>query len=243
MKTAINNLLFKSADTLSKPTAGRTMLGLIKNYGADLHLAHTLLINELKNFPSGINQSNWSDDFLLFRYFENTKVIVTNDRDSLISSSLILNWICGRILNHISIQADLVDAEIWFQKCSKDDCISKNITPTTHEAILKLLRRIEIHLMLEAIPYLAEVFETGNETADEKGANRVKKKNNGIYYTPTDIIDFIVTRSIANRNEEKHSLELLRWYDPALGTGSFLLSVLKHYSSTNIYADTETLIN
>lgn len=212
---------------------GKTMLGLLKNYGTDLHQAHKLLIEELKILPDSSIQMDWADDIILFRYFENNKNIITNEKYSLIGSSLILNWICGRILNHIPSQADLVDAEIWFQKSSRDACISSSISLNTHEQVLKYLRKLDVHLILGAMPYLAEVFETGNETAEEKGAKRKKKKNSGIYYTPTDVIDFIVSRSILNRKEQNSSIENLKWYDPAIGTGSFFISVLKYYSTTD----------
>ena len=233
MKEANHDIFFGDSVIHSKPMVGRTMLGLLKNYGTNLHRAHNLLTDELKVLPNSIILTNWTDNIILFRYFENNKYIITNDRYSLISSSLILNWICARILNQISSQANLIDAEMWFQKFSKDACISNLINLNTHELILIYLRKLDVHLMLEAIPYLAEVFETGNETAEEKGAKRTKKKNNGIYYTPTDVIDFIVRHAILNRKERNSSIENLKWYDPALGTGGFLISVLKYYSTTD----------
>lgn len=239
MKEANHDIFFGDSITHSKPMIGKTMLGLLKNYGTDLHKAHALLIEELKILPDSCILNNWADNIILFRYFENNKNIITNEKYSLIGSSLILNWICGRILNQIPNQADLVDAEIWFQKSSRDTCISNSISLITHELILKYLRKLDIHLMLGAFPYLAEVFETGNETVEEKGAKRTKKKNNGIYYTPTDVIDFIVSRSVLNRKDPNSSIENLKWYDPALGTGSFLISVLKYYSKT----DSQNLIS
>jgi len=239
----MNNLLSQKSETRSKPTAGKTMLGLLKAYGPNLLQAHTMLVNELRLFQSSTLKHDWFTKVLLFRCFENNKAIVNDNKFSLISLSLIMNWICGRILNQVSINADILDAEMWFQKSSKIECISQNISVQTNKLITNFLGKIDVHTMLETIPYLAEVFETGNETTEEKGVKRKKKKNYGIYYTPTDIIDFIVTRSISNRSGLNSSIENLKWYDPALGTGSFLLSVLNYYSTTNKNINNEELIH
>lgn len=242
MKEDLNNLLFKKSESFTKPSAGKTMLGLLRRDGLVLHEAHSILIADLK-LNQVIKSEDWSSKTLLFRFFENSRTIISDKKHSLVGSSLILNWICGRILNQIPVQADLLDAEMWFHKSSKNDCDSINISQEATQLVLNLLRKMDNKTILEELPYLAEVFETGNETAIEKGATRLKKKNNGIYYTPTDIIDFIVTRSLSNRKNHNSSLGKFKWYDPALGTGSFLLSVLKRYIDIANHSKTETLIH
>lgn len=227
---ALTQVIDQNPLTLSRPNVGKTMLGLLKGYGKYLHEAHVILTEELKSFSSKTVFNEWEDKILLFRFFDENIEQLKKDKYSLISSSLLMNWICGRILNRLSENADLIDAEIWFQKLSNKECISSNISDNAHELILYSLRKIDTSFTLAVLPYLSEVFETGSETSEEKGSGRTKKKANGIYYTPTDVIDFIIERSFLNRSDPESTIENLTWYDPALGTGSFLLSVLRKYS-------------
>ena len=64
-----------------------------------------------------------------------------------------------------------------------------------------------------------------------------------MYYTPTDVIDFIVSHTINIREESNDSIENAKWYDPALGTGSFLLGVLRYYSSLNTFSSNDREIS
>ena len=231
MKSATQHSLLERQNSQSKPEAGRTMLGLLKKYGYDLHEAHLILRNDIGTWVNNNSTQKCISQNQLFKSFDNSNEFLEKEKVSLISASLLLNWICGRILNKISDQSNLVDAELWFHNLTIDNTVSENISKPAHESILSHLRKMKIHLMLNELPYLTEVFETGNETANQIGDGRTKKKNNGIYYTPTDVIDFIVSRSIANRKLDDNFFSETTWFDPALGTGSFLLSVLRHFHS------------
>jgi type I restriction-modification system DNA methylase subunit len=233
MKSIKEDLLLERSNSHSKPSAGKTMLSLLKKYGSDLHEAHSILMNDLQVALKNYSNQTWIKEVLLFKSFESNKELLEKEKSSLISTSLILNWICGRILNKIPPQSKLLDAEIWFQNFSAENTFSKHISIEVEENVLSYLRNLNIHLMLDELPYLTEVFETGNEIANEIGAGRTKKKSNGIYYTPTDVIDFIISHTIANSKLEDNSSSNTTWLDPALGTGSFLLSVLKNYESNN----------
>jgi hypothetical protein len=224
----LQHTYIERSEVYSKPLAGRTMLGLLKKYGRRLHRAHTILTDEIQNtsWPAELLK-----EVLFFRYSSEKDEVVMSQKSSLISSSLLLNWICGRILNRLPFDASLTDAESWFHNLPQNQCISNVINLRSHESVLDLLQQIDIPSLIEAMPYLAEVFETGNEIPDEKGIERKKKKDNGIYYTPTDVIDFIVRHSIGRQINTPLALADAKWYDPALGTGSFLLGVLRFYGS------------
>lgn len=229
MKSATQHSLLNRQNSWSKPEAGRTMLGLLKKYGYDLHKAHLILTDDIGTWVNNNSAQNWISQNQFFKSFNNSKESLEREKVSLVSVSLLLNWICGRILNKITNQGNLVDAELWFQNLGTDNIVSKNISKSTHERILSHLRKLKIHSMLDELPYLTEVFETGNEIVDQIGVGRTKKKNNGVYYTPTDVIDFIISRAIANRKLDENLFSETTWFDPALGTGSFLLSVLRHF--------------
>ena len=166
---------FEDFQIHSRPSAGKTMLGLLKKYGIELHKAHLLLIEEFeRNYK--ITRTDWVDDILLFKRFECSTKILKRERNSLICSSLILNWICGRILNQISFNSNLLDAEMWFHSSLKESCYSNFINSDIQKLVIRFLKKIDFPESLDVIPYLAEVFETGDETPDEKGVERRKRK-------------------------------------------------------------------
>src|SRR5690606_34342427 len=107
--------------------------------------------------------------------------------------------------------------------------ISQLIPSWVQQEITDTLSSVLSKVSLEVLPYLFEVFETGQETTREIGASRVKKKSNGIYYTPTDVIEFIVETIVQKKSKE---VKDLTWFDPAVGTGAFLIVVLNKGFST-----------
>lgn len=231
MKSTSDELILEIPKSHSKPSAGKTMFSLVKKHGSDLHNAHIALMGELQPLLTNNLNENWIQEHLLFKSFSRNKILLEKVKVSLFSASLLLNWICGRILNSLSNNNNLHDAELWFHNSSSYETLSQYIKPDIQENILSHLRKLNLSLMSDELPYLSEVFETENEIANEKGVGRVKKKSNGIYYTPSDVVDFIVNRSFANSKIDDSLFSNTTWYDPALGTGIFLLSVLKQYSS------------
>jgi len=75
--------------------------------------------------------------------------------------------------------------------------------------------------------------------------NHVHKKEQGIYYTPTYIVDYIVRNVLGKLlKEKKTDLENIKVLDPACGSGSFLIKtfdVLNEYYERNItnYSQTQ----
>jgi predicted type IV restriction endonuclease len=75
--------------------------------------------------------------------------------------------------------------------------------------------------------------------------NHVHKKEQGIYYTPTYIVDYIVRNVLGELlKEKKTDLENIKVLDPACGSGSFLIKtfdVLNEYYERNItnYSQTQ----
>jgi type I restriction-modification system DNA methylase subunit len=67
--------------------------------------------------------------------------------------------------------------------------------------------------------------------------NHVHKKEEGIYYTPTYVVDYIVRNTLGELlKDEKVNIEKIRVLDPACGSGSFLIKaydILNEYQSKN----------
>jgi type I restriction-modification system DNA methylase subunit len=82
--------------------------------------------------------------------------------------------------------------------------------------------------------------------------NHIHKKEQGIYYTPTYIVDYIIRKALGELLEEKNiNIEKIRVLDPACGSGSFLIKTFdvlnehykqndKDYSQTRLDLDTGT---
>lgn len=110
----------------------------------------------------------------------------------------------------------------------------------------KVLKEIVKHLYYPDSPYefsvvssdiLGQVYEqflgqvirltpAGRAEVEDKPAVR---KAGGVFYTPTFIVDYIVRRTIGRLLEGKSPKEvsLLRFLDPACGSGSFLIAVFQ----------------
>jgi type I restriction-modification system DNA methylase subunit len=68
--------------------------------------------------------------------------------------------------------------------------------------------------------------------------NHAHKKEQGIYYTPTHIVDYIVRNALRELLEEKNvNLKKIKVLDPACGSGSFLIKVFdvldEHYQQND----------
>ncbi|VVB59468.1 N-6 DNA Methylase [uncultured archaeon] len=75
----------------------------------------------------------------------------------------------------------------------------------------------------EYLSYILKVKENQKKTKLEGG--RAHKKEQGIYYTPTYIVDYIVKNSVGEHIKNKSIDEILetKILDPACGSGSFLI--------------------
>lgn len=84
--------------------------------------------------------------------------------------------------------------------------------------------------LLDLLPYLIEphghITRNSLETCAIARKTRDSKKDDGVYYTPSDVVDFMVG-SIASCSAENGS-----WIDPACGTGVFLRSVLAWHKNS-----------
>ena len=80
--------------------------------------------------------------------------------------------------------------------------------------------------LIDLLPYLLEphghITRRELETCDFSKNVRNNKKGSGVFYTPSDVADFMVDSTV-NLGQING-----RWIDPACGTGVFLRSILKH---------------
>ena len=72
--------------------------------------------------------------------------------------------------------------------------------------------------------------------ADDGDVSKKKRKSQGIYYTPSFIVDYIVQNTLGKVLEEKSQEEIanLKILDPACGSGSFLIKAFDYLASHQV---------
>jgi type I restriction-modification system DNA methylase subunit len=85
--------------------------------------------------------------------------------------------------------------------------------------------------------YLSHILKKTEKRA-KLTENHVHRKEQGIYYTPTYIVDYIVRNTLGELlKDEKVDVEKLRVLDPACGSGSFLIKAFdvlnEHYEKND----------
>ena len=83
--------------------------------------------------------------------------------------------------------------------------------------------------------YLGRILKKVGKT-DKLEASKAKRKSEGIYYTPTYIVDYIVRNTVGELiKDKKTDVSKIKVLDPACGSGSFLIKtfdVLNEYHSS-----------
>ncbi|GAB4452312.1 MAG: hypothetical protein OHK0036_13770 [Bacteroidia bacterium] len=85
--------------------------------------------------------------------------------------------------------------------------------------------------------YLGHILKKSKKRA-QLTKNQAHRKEQGIYYTPTYIVDYIVRNTLGEllKNKKSKEVEKIRVLDPACGSGSFLIKafdVLNEYYAKN----------
>ena len=79
----------------------------------------------------------------------------------------------------------------------------------------------------DLLPYILEphghITRSEFETCDVAQKTRSTKKKTGVYYTPSDVADFMIS-SVARSATLNGN-----WFDPACGTGVFFRSIVRHH--------------
>jgi len=95
-------------------------------------------------------------------------------------------------------------------------------------------KNINAHIIGEVYEdYLGELLKTTKEPAAVDESRETKKrKTQGIFYTPSEIVDFIIQNTLLpkiNRCKSVDELEKITVIDPACGSGSFLIKAYDYF--------------
>ncbi len=147
----------------------------------------------------------------------------------LASSALLLIWMIHRKVfgSHSSFR----DSESWFlgERAPKDGLSFASHDWPPESAVARISDLTYNEEFDNILPYISEVFETRQSDLLH---NRPIKRNIGLYYTPSDVTEYMVREVLKTWTESKRSLTDIACLDPACGSGVFLRALLDYLSSS-----------
>lgn len=228
---------------LSIPRPKRTLLNSARQWGEPLLAAHQALTRLLHNqIGAAACSSTYKENYSFFRYSD----LDLDDEvtTSLYSAALVLGWITGIAVEALPRNTSLSEAEHWFHGGgSSARVFSNELDEAAQDAVLAPLRDLDYgQHFLDILPYACEVFETSDEILKAFGASRKSKRAAGIFYTPSDVADYIVGHTLSLKSPDSSPINEIVWLDPACGTSSLLLSALYKVSEANTLTSSEEAI-
>ena len=135
----------------------------------------------------------------------------------------------GRSVGTLSPSASLRDAEEWFVGTTRPPrLLSDAVSEFTEREAVRALEKFPYDDRLrDFLPYVLDVHGPGSRASVMRdpatAKSRRAKKSAGVFYTPSDVADYIAHTAIEEAEWNGEPLGIL---DPACGSGVFLRSVL-----------------
>jgi len=218
---------------LSVPAPGRTILASAKEWGFPLYESKRRLQSEL---PSDLLSQKNIEYFERLFSFPSTSAKLSASPDlaaELMTSTMVMNWVMGQAIGPLDRQASLIDAESWIAGTGDYASLIAGQLPVDLQqyALEPLLTLDYSPDFIDIFPYASEVFETGSEIISAIGTSRASKRNTGVFYTPSDVADYLIALSVSSTT--KGSMRTVTFLDPACGTGAILIAALYRLSNEN----------
>jgi len=147
----------------------------------------------------------------------------SGDMEGRAAWAVIAMWVVGRASGALAADAGLHDAEDWFAgDAHLAPCISRDLED---DALSHLSAITDSERLADLLPYVLDPVGLGTRRAvikdTDQGKARAARKNGGIYYTPTDVAEFML--------DSVGALDALdgNLVDPACGSGVFLRAALR----------------
>ena len=141
-------------------------------------------------------------------------------------------WATGVVTGNLAANATLSEAEEWFLVADSparlSDLWSRHVMREAEKALPKA---VDLEAGLDMLPYIFDPYGPGSRASvmrDPATASaRIRKRADGIFYTPVDVARYMVENSFASLG----SAAIPTVYDPACGTGVFLKAGLRALQS------------
>lgn len=145
--------------------------------------------------------------------------------------NLVALWCLAQASGDLPPRAGLAEAETWFRGATQvlapllSSLLTQDVSWRVHQALLSVPLD---HDFWDLFPYILDEHGPGSRASvmrDPTTATaRAAKRKEGVFYTPSDVADFMVGH-IFNASPAINAEA--KWLDPATGTGVFLLSVYR----------------
>lgn len=199
---------------LSTPGPGRTLLGEAETRAAPLRTAVLQILADAGSSLENYFTLDFVDPF--------ATASRPHDLRMRAAWTSVAMWLVGRLVGPLGQTADLAEGEEWFAGSARiTGAIPTGARRSAAEALQGMT--VDVHLN-ELLPYVLDPVGLGTRRAVLKDGRqataRASKKANGVYYTPSDVADYMLDCIAAL--EQPGGL-----VDPACGSGVFLRSALR----------------
>ncbi len=143
--------------------------------------------------------------------------------------ALVSMRIVGRSIGALSADASLRDAETWFVESIRVPSLLSDSVPAfaSREATRVLESIAYDDVLRDLLPYVLDAHGPGSRASVMKDPDtqesRRAKKEAGVFYTPSDVAEYIAREAIGKVGWDGEPLLIL---DPACGSGVFLKAAL-----------------
>lgn len=137
-------------------------------------------------------------------------------------------WVIGIATRALAPDAKLLDAEAWFLGgLKKNGLVGQASERAIREAEMALEGIAEPTALTDLLPYILDPHGPGSRLSvrsrPETKKARIRKRAEGVFYTPPDVAAYMVDETLRDLEGGSHPLTV---FDPACGTGVFLLAAL-----------------
>lgn len=143
--------------------------------------------------------------------------------------SLVSTRIVGRSVGALSTGASLRDAESWFLGTVQAPAsLAEQLTAGADRDVVRSLEKIAYDdEFRELLPYVLDSIGPGSRASVMRdpatGESRRARKASGVFYTPSDIAEYITGEALSKVDD---SIACPKVLDPACGSGVFLKAAL-----------------
>ena len=136
--------------------------------------------------------------------------------------------VVGRSIGALPSNASLREAEAWFLGCLRPPRLSGHVAELAEREAIKALETVDYDDALrDLLPYVLDAHGPGSRASVMKSPGTRKardaKRSAGIFYTPSDVAEYITREALSALGERPEPPSIL---DPACGSGVFLKAAL-----------------
>ncbi len=214
------------APRLSVPAAGRSLVRAAEERARHFRQAVSILESSLRSTEA--NQRYLS--ICTPRWMFTSGFALEESIEARASRFLANIWLAAACCGGLDANATLSEAETWFLGNDVElfEQISSLIPDEFANAAVSHLAKLasDEHL-LELLPYILDPFGPASRLDVMRDPSNLSarnaKKEGGVFYTPSDVADYMVEHTLQSIGISRTA----RWLDPSCGTGVFLVSVLR----------------